>query len=56
MVKRSLNRAPGPSERWWNEHNNSCGGIFNKIKEPEGYGKKKEKENNKVRNIHFQRH
>ena len=46
-----MNRAPGPSDRWWNEHENSCGGTFNKIKEPEGFGKKKvkeKKENEKV--------
>ena len=49
-----MNRAPGPSDRWWNEHENSCGGTFNKIKEPEGFGKKKvkeKKENKKVRNL-----
>ena len=54
-----MNRAPGPNDRWWKEHENSCGGTFNKIKEPEGYGKKKGKENKKVRNkknINFQRH
>ena len=49
-----MNRAPGPSDRWWKEHENSCGGTFNKIKEPEGFGKKKvkeKKENKKVRNL-----
>ena len=44
-----MNRPPGPNDRWWKEHENSCGGVFTKIKEPEGYGKKKGKENNKVR-------
>ena len=43
-----MNRAPGPYDRWWKEHENSCGGTFAKIKEPEGYGKKKGKENKKV--------
>ena len=46
-----MNRAPGPSDRWWKEHENSCGGTFNKIKEPEGYGKKKGKENKKVSDL-----
>ena len=36
MVKRSMNRAPGPNDRWWAEHQSSCGGSFVKVKEPEG--------------------
>lgn len=40
-VKRSLNRAPGPYDTWWANHQAICGGIFIKIKEPEGYGLKK---------------
>jgi len=41
LVKRSMNRPPGKNDRWWNEHQATCGGTFIKIKEPEGYGKKK---------------
>eukprot|EP00095_Tigriopus_kingsejongensis_P009843 maker-scaffold21_size687808-snap-gene-5.35 protein:Tk09843 transcript:maker-scaffold21_size687808-snap-gene-5.35-mRNA-1 annotation:"sprt-like domain-containing protein spartan" len=41
MVKRSMNRAPGPNDRWFPEHQASCGGTFIKVKEPEGYGQKK---------------
>ena len=43
LVKRSMNRAPGPNDLWWKEHQRTCGGAFVKIKEPEGYGQKKSK-------------
>ncbi len=36
MVKRAMNRAPGPNDRWWAEHQSSCGGTYVKVKEPEG--------------------
>ncbi|KRY54456.1 SprT-like domain-containing protein Spartan, partial [Trichinella britovi] len=36
-VKRATNRAPGPYDFWWAEHKNSCGGTFEKVKEPDGY-------------------
>ncbi|GJQ77161.1 hypothetical protein Trydic_g14838 [Trypoxylus dichotomus] len=35
MVRRATNRAPGPYDRWWNEHVQTCGGTFIKVKEPE---------------------
>jgi len=41
IVKRSMNRAPGSYDRWWNDHGAKCGGTFIKIKEPENFGKKK---------------
>ena len=41
IVKRSMNRAPGPSDPWYAAHKASCGGTFIKIKEPEGYKQKK---------------
>ncbi|XP_033734196.1 sprT-like domain-containing protein Spartan isoform X2 [Pecten maximus] len=40
-VKRAMNRAPSERDTWWKDHKNSCNGIFEKVKEPEGYGKKK---------------
>lgn len=40
-VKRTCNRAPGPNDRWWSQHQMSCGGEFVKVKEPDGFGKKK---------------
>lgn len=40
-VKRSMNRAPGPNDKWWANHQAICSGIFIKVKEPEGYGMKK---------------
>ncbi|VVC29959.1 SprT-like,Zinc finger, Rad18-type putative [Cinara cedri] len=40
-VKRSMNRAPGPNDRWWVNHQTTCSGHFIKVKEPEDYGAKK---------------
>lgn len=40
VVKRSANRAPGPSDFWWASHLQSCGGQFIKIKEPSPKRKK----------------
>ena len=37
LVKRSMNRAPGPNDRWWAEHKATCGGVYTKIKETEGW-------------------
>ena len=36
-----MNRAPSPRDPWWSQHQKSCGGTYEKIKEPENYGKKK---------------
>ncbi|KAL8622831.1 hypothetical protein ACOMHN_026952 [Nucella lapillus] len=41
MVKRSMNRAPSANDNWWEDHSRSCGGTYTKVKEPEGYGAKK---------------
>lgn len=41
VLKRARNKAPGPKDNWWAEHQANCGGKFMKIKEPENYGKKK---------------
>ncbi|MBN3314456.1 SPRTN protein, partial [Atractosteus spatula] len=47
-VKRATNRAPSARDPWWPEHQQTCGGTFIKVKEPEDYGKKgKKAENNK---------
>ncbi|KAF2808468.1 uncharacterized protein BDZ99DRAFT_390796 [Mytilinidion resinicola] len=35
LVKRSMNRAPGKSDTWWDKHQNDCGGTYVKIAEPE---------------------
>lgn len=37
MVRRSMNRAPGPTDFWWHEHKQNCNGQFVKIKEPENF-------------------
>lgn len=34
-VKRTSNRAPGPSDQWWAKHQSECGGIFEKKSEPQ---------------------
>ena len=47
IVKRSMNRAPSKNDYWWNEHQKSCGGVFEKIA-----GKVKSiKENDKLKTI-----
>ncbi|KAH8343047.1 hypothetical protein KR059_004310 [Drosophila kikkawai] len=33
-VKRTSNRAPGPSDQWWEKHQRDCGGTFMKVSEP----------------------
>ncbi|KAG5871582.1 hypothetical protein JTB14_017505 [Gonioctena quinquepunctata] len=43
MVRRAMNRAPGPSDRWWGQHSRDCGGTFVKVKEPEKPDKPKKK-------------
>lgn len=35
LVKRSMNRAPGKSDTWWQKHQQECGGTYTKIAEPE---------------------
>jgi hypothetical protein len=34
LVKRAMNRAPGPSDPWWQQHQQRCGGVYRKIREP----------------------
>lgn len=42
-VKRAMNRPPGKGDRWFAEHELTCGGKFTKISEPENYKIKKNK-------------
>lgn len=35
VVKRSMNRKPGPYDYWFPRHQRTCGGDYIKIKEPE---------------------
>ncbi|NXG60635.1 SPRTN protein, partial [Hemiprocne comata] len=39
-VKRAMNRAPSARDFWWAEHQESCGGTFTKVKEPENVSQK----------------
>ncbi|XP_053613127.1 DNA-dependent metalloprotease dvc-1 [Plodia interpunctella] len=41
VVRRSVNKAPGTADHWWNYHQKYCGGTFVKIKEPEKTNKKR---------------
>ncbi|KAG0379810.1 hypothetical protein BGX24_011583 [Mortierella sp. AD032] len=41
IVRRSMNRPPQPADRWYAEHQESCGGTYTKISEPEPTPKKK---------------
>jgi len=42
-VRRAMNRAPGKYDRWWAQHQRSCGGSYIKISEPPGYKSRKKK-------------
>ncbi|KFV93487.1 SprT-like domain-containing protein Spartan, partial [Eurypyga helias] len=44
-VKRSMNRAPSARDYWWVEHQETCGGTFTKVKEPEDFSKKSKEKN-----------
>lgn len=44
-VKRTCNRAPGPNDIWWQRHHESCGGVFQKVSEPEPKQKAKKPKN-----------
>jgi len=47
IVKRAMNRVPGPNDSWWKKHQEECGGTYTKIDGPEfrdnGVKKKDEK-------------
>lgn len=43
MVRRSMNRAPGPSDFWWQRHQENCGGTYIKVREPENFKSKSKK-------------
>lgn len=38
-----MNRAPGPNDNWFAEHQRNCGGEFIKVKEPDGFKARKSK-------------
>jgi hypothetical protein len=35
VVRRSMNRAPGKTDPWWEAHERDCGGVYEKVAEPE---------------------
>ncbi|CAG7822028.1 unnamed protein product, partial [Allacma fusca] len=48
IVKRSMNRKPGPTDTWFKSHQSTCGGTFVKIREPEAPPKKPAKSKPKI--------
>ena len=40
VVKRAMNRPPSNKDSWWGKHQETCGGTYTKIKEPDDYKKK----------------
>lgn len=44
-----MNRAPGPTDFWWKEHQQICGGQFIKIKEPENFKAKSSNSKQKIK-------
>ncbi|ETV99978.1 hypothetical protein H310_07429 [Aphanomyces invadans] len=34
MVKRAMNRPPGPRDSWWTKHEQECGGTYTKVRDP----------------------
>lgn len=50
-VRRTCNRAPGPNDRWWYQHQKTCSGTFEKIKEPEPKRKKSEAKKNQSKPV-----
>lgn len=48
LVKRTCNRAPGPNDIWWTKHQQTCGGVFQKISgpDPKQESKKKKTQSN----------
>ncbi|XP_006622194.1 sprT-like domain-containing protein Spartan isoform X2 [Apis dorsata] len=48
-VRRAMNRAPGPTDFWWKEHQQICGGQFIKIKEPENFKAKSSNNKQKIK-------
>ncbi|XP_076619814.1 DNA-dependent metalloprotease SPRTN isoform X2 [Colletes latitarsis] len=50
-VRRAMNRAPGPNDFWWKEHQQNCDGQFIKIKEPENFKVKNSKNKEKTKPV-----
>ena len=40
VVKRAMNRPPSNKDSWWSKHQETCGGTYTKIKEPDDFKKK----------------
>jgi len=49
LVKRAMNRAPGPKDLWWKQHEKECGGQYTKIDGPEFHPEENKKQKTKKR-------
>ena len=49
-LRRTANRKPAPSDRWWSAHSASCGGQFVKVSEPEKKRKRQKSSSEKDKN------
>lgn len=47
-VKRAMNRPPSSRDPWWSDHQHTCGGVFEKVKEPEKKSRRTNFDNEKV--------
>jgi len=43
VVKRAMNRPPGPNDSWYSRHQQQCGGEWTKISEPKAFTEKQRK-------------
>jgi len=41
IVRRAMNRQPSPHDTWWKQHQETCGGTYHKIAEPDPKSKPK---------------
>ncbi|XP_076650842.1 DNA-dependent metalloprotease SPRTN isoform X2 [Halictus rubicundus] len=51
MVRRAVNRAPGPTDFWWKRHQQTCSGQFIKTKEPENFKARGSKNKDTLKSI-----
>ncbi|KAI8978469.1 SprT-like family-domain-containing protein [Pilobolus umbonatus] len=50
LVKRSVNRPPQPADRWYHQHQMTCGGTYIKIGSPDNKDKKNKKKKESLDN------
>lgn len=50
-LRRAMNRKPGPNDTWWSKHQQTCGGQYVKVSEPEKREKPKPGKEPKANNF-----